>query len=286
MAEMSFLEHLQELRKRLIICLVALFIGTGVGWPLSKPLQDFILRPLNEPSVVEKLNYRVLSWAHEQLPRVIPQGQPPEARRHPAMTMSPLEAFFVQMKISFIIGLILAFPVILYQLWLFLAPALYAHEKKYVYFFLPFGTVSFVLGDLFFLYLVWPLIISFSLSYETANVIFLPNLTQYVKFCLRLLVLFGLIFELPLIMLILNRIGLVGVDFLKRQRRLALLVSVVVAALYADVMSMLALAIPIYGMFELAILCVRLFGRQVGAAPAPASVPAGGPGLEPPQQSD
>ena len=124
--------------------------------------------------------------------------------------MAPLEPFFVQMKISLITGLALAFPVILYQMWLFLAPALYPKERKIIYYFLPVGTVAFVLGDLFFLKLVWPLVISFSLRYESEFLFSMLNLTQFVNFCLRLLVLFGLIFELPLILLILARVGMVG----------------------------------------------------------------------------
>jgi len=244
-------------------------------------VQDFILRPLSEPSPVERLNYQVFSFAHRHLPQVFSEVQPPQTRTHQAMTMSPLEAFFVKMKISFLIGLVLGFPMILYQLWLFLAPALYAHEKKYVYVFLPFGTVAFVLGDLFCLYFVWPLIIAFSLSYETASVIFLPNLTQYVRFCLRLLLLFGVVFELPLILLILNRVGLVSLEALRKQRRLALFFSTVVSALYADVLSMVALAVPIYAMYELAILAVRWFGREIKPegilAPAPVRPAASDP---------
>ncbi|MGD0827354.1 MAG: twin-arginine translocase subunit TatC, partial [Desulfobaccales bacterium] len=126
-------------------------------------------------------------------------------------------------------------------------------------------TVAFILGDLFFLKLVWPLVISFSLRYESEFLFSMLNLTYFVNFCLRLMVLFGLIFELPLVLLILARIGLVEVDFLRRQRRLAILLSAVVAAFHADLLTMTAIAIPIYLMYELSILAVRLFGR---AAPA------------------
>jgi sec-independent protein translocase protein TatC len=121
--------------------------------------------------------------------------------------------------------------------------------------------VAFILGDLFFLHLVWPLVISFSLRYESAYLYSMLNLTSFVNFCLRLLLIFGLIFELPLILLILARVGLVEVDFLRRQRRLAILLSAVIAAFHADVLTMGAIAIPIYLMYELSILTVRLFGR-------------------------
>ena len=126
--------------------------------------------------------------------------------------------------------------------------------------------MAFILGDLFFLNLVWPLVISFSLRYESEFLFSMLNLTQFVNFCLRLLLLFGLIFELPLILLILARVGIVEVDFLRRQRRMAILLSAVVAAFHADVLTMMAIAIPIYLMYELSILTVRLFGGpQAGA---------------------
>ncbi len=276
MTEMSFLEHLQELRKRLIISFIALFIGMAVAWPLTHRVERFIQRPLREPSFTQKVNYQISAWAVRTFPNLSRklglQPKPPEVIPHKLNYMAPLEPFFVQMKISLITGLALAFPVILYQMWLFLAPALYEHERRYVYFFVPFGTVAFILGDLFFIYLVWPLIISFSLAYESEVLYSMLNLSQYVNFCLRLLLLFGVIFELPLIILILSRVGLVTVDFLRSQRRLAVLLSAVIAAFHADLITMAVVAVPMYAMYELSILLVRLVGdRQVPVAAAAAA---------------
>ncbi len=289
MTEMSFIEHLQELRTRLIVCIVALFIAAAVAWPLTPMVQRFIQRPLMEPSVVQKVKYSVASWAQEKFPNLSQslglEPKPPKITPHRLNYMAPLEPFFVQMKISLITGFALAFPVILYQIWLFFAPALYPKEKKYVYFFLPLGTVAFVAGGLFFLYLVWPLIISFSLAYETDILYSMLNLTQYVNFCLRLILLFGLIFELPLVLLVLNWAGVVQLDFLRRQRRLAVLLSAVVAAFHADVVTMTVIAIPIYGMYEISMLFIRLFGRRASLETALASVPAEGPKLDPPVKS-
>jgi len=284
---MSFLEHLEELRKRLIISVIALLICMGIAWPLVPTVQQFITKPLQEPSVTQKWSYAIESWMVKQFPQVSQrlglEPAEPKVTPHKLNYMAPLEPFFVQMKISLITGMALAFPVILYQLWLFLAPALYPKERKIVYYFVPLGTVAFILGDIFFLKLVWPLIISFSLRYESEFLHSMLNLTQFVNFCLRLLLLFGLIFELPLILLILARVGLVEVDTLRRQRRLAILLSAVVAAFHADLLTMTAIAIPLYGMYELSILAVRLFGSRPGPAPdlEPAAVPAE-TGLGPP----
>ena len=289
MTEMAFLDHLQELRTRLIVCIVALFIAAAVAWPISPLVQRFIQRPLMEPSLVQKVKYSVSTWAYRQFPELADrlglEPKPPKVNPHKLNYMAPLEPFFVQMKVSLITGFALAFPVILYQLWLFFAPALYPKERKYVYFFLPFGTIAFILGGLFFLYMVWPLIISFSLAYESEYLYSMLNLTQYVNFCLRLLLLFGLVFELPLVLLILNWARVVKLDTLRRQRRLAILLSAVVAAFHADVVTMTAIAIPIYGMYEISILFIRVFGRRDQPEPALASVPAPGPEIDPPVKS-
>ena len=277
MTEMSFLEHLQELRKRLIVMIVALFIGMAIAWPLTATVQRFIQKPLREPSITQKWQYAVTTWATQKFPLLQSLGvkpNPPQVSPHKLNYMAPLEPFFVQMKISMICGLALAFPVILYQIWLFFAPALYPHEKKYVYLFIPFGTLAFIVGDLFFLNLVWPLIISFSLAYESDILFSMLNLTQFIDFCLRLLLLFGVVFNLPLILLILARAGIVQLDFLRRNRRLAILLSAVVAAFHADIMTMTAVAIPMYCMYELSILAVRFFGGNRVRTEEEAAVPA------------
>jgi len=286
---MSFLEHLEELRKRLIICIVAVVIGMGIAWPLVPAVQKIITRPLHQPSITQKWHYALESFLLEKFPHAaknfgLEKPEPPKVNPHRLNYMAPLEPFFVQMKIALITGLALAFPLILYQMWLFFAPALYPNEKKIVILFVPLGTVAFILGDLFFLHLVWPLIISFSLRYESEFLYSMLNLTSFVNFCLRLLILFGLVFELPLILVILARVGVVEVDFLRRQRRLAILLSAVVAAFHADVLTMMAIAIPIYLMYELSILTVRLFGRTTPAAAEADSLPAE-TGLSPPSGS-
>jgi sec-independent protein translocase protein TatC len=287
---MPFLEHLEELRKRLIICIVAVVIATGIAWPLVPTVQKFITRPLQEPSITQEWHYSLETFLLRKFPEAakgfgLKKPDPPRVTLHRLNYMAPLEPFFVQMKISLITGLALAFPVILYQLWLFFAPALYPKERRVLMFFIPLGTVAFILGDLFFLKLVWPLVISFSLRYESEFLFSMLNLTYFVNFCLRLLVLFGLIFELPLVLLILARIGLVEVDFLRRQRRLAILLSAVVAAFHADLLTMTAIAIPIYLMYELSILAVRLFGRPAPAEEGEAGSLPAQTGVGPPSPS-
>jgi len=287
---MSFLEHLEELRKRLIVSIVAVVVGMAIAWPLVPWVQRIITRPLNEPSITQKWHYSIESFLLQKFPDAakgfgLEKLEPPQVTPHKLNYMAPLEPFFVQMKISLITGLALAFPMILYQMWLFFAPALYPKERKIIIFFIPIGTLAFILGDLFFLKLVWPLVISFSMRYESEVLYSMLNLTSFVNFCLRLLVLFGLIFELPLILLILARAGVVKLESLRRQRKLALLLSAVVAAFHADVLTMAAIAIPIYCMYELSILAVRLFGRPAPAAAAAEDTLPVETGLGPPSAS-
>jgi sec-independent protein translocase protein TatC len=263
---MPFLDHLQELRHRLIISLIALFIGMALAWTFALSALTIIQRPLTQPSLTKKLQYHMEIFLKDKYPQLAEQLhlEPPNLTvpERKLNYMAPLEPFFVQMKLSLIMGLILALPVILYQIWKFIAPGLYTHEKKYVYLFIPVGTVAFILGDAFCLYMVWPLIVAFSLGYESTTLYPLLNLTQYVNFCLRLLLLFGLIFELPLILMILARLGIVKLDFLVRQRRLALLLSLIIAAFHADLITMTMVALALYGMYEISILVIRLVGGR------------------------
>jgi sec-independent protein translocase protein TatC len=280
---MSFLEHLEELRHRLIVCIVAACICMVIAWPLVPTVQRYITKPLQEPSITQQWSYQLETWAVKKYPdlahRLGLHPVLPKVSPHRLNYMAPLEPFFVQMKIAMISGLALAFPIILYQMWLFLAPALYPKERRIFYYFVPIGTVAFILGDIFFLKMVWPLIISFSLRYESPILFSMLNLTQFVNFCLRLLLLFGVIFELPLILLILARVGIVQVEFLRRQRRLAILLSAVIAAFHADLLTMGAIAIPLYGMYELSILTVWMFGgardRQQELEPTSVSTETG-----------
>ncbi|MFP3868350.1 MAG: twin-arginine translocase subunit TatC [Desulfobacteraceae bacterium] len=276
-AQMPLLQHLEELRRRLIISFIALIIGMAVAWPFSLSALRVIQRPLTQPSLIKQVQHSLTTLVKERYPDFAERFNidPPELATSSRKLnyMAPLEPFFVQMKISLILGIVLSLPVILYQVWLFISPGLHPNEKRYVYLFVPIGTLAFILGDLFCLYLVWPVIVAFSLAYESDTLFAMLNLTQYVNFNLRLLLLFGLVFELPLILLVLARIGLVRVEFLVKHRRVAILLSAVVAAFHADVMTMTMVALPLYGMYELSIVVVRLLGGPHSRAAAGQNLP-------------
>jgi sec-independent protein translocase protein TatC len=125
------------------------------------------------------------------------------------------------------------------------------------------ATINFCIGALFFLVIIWPVIINFSLSYEAEGLRSWFNLSAYVNFCLRLILIFGLIFELPIISLLLSRMGLVTAKLLAKHRKYALLASSIVAAFHADLVTMFVVMVPLYLMYEVSIWVAFLFGKKM-----------------------
>ncbi len=273
---MPLMEHLGELRRRLIRCVLVLIVGMGVAWNFSNEMLTFVEKPLTGHTYLQALKVEVYQAVKQRFPSLYDRYKlgdsslnvPQEDRR--LNYSAPLEPFFVQIKISMIAGCVLALPVVLYQLWMFVGPGLTPKEKRMAVPFMTAGTVSFILGALFFLFIIWPVIINFSLSYESEGLRSWFNLTAYINFCLRLIVIFGLVFELPVVAFVLGRIGLVTSGFLARQRKFAVLASAIVAAFHADLVTMFVVWLPLYLMYEISIWVVRLFGKR-RAAEAPAA---------------
>lgn len=262
-----FLEHLGELRKRLIIIIVAVVVGMGFAWNISDEVLQFVTRPISGKTYLTEIKKQIYVEVGKRWPAAYQQfelGKEAEAapKERKLNYSAPLEPFFVQCKISIIAGFILALPVVFYQLWLFIAPGLTRREKRLVFPFVTVSSVSFCIGALFFLIIIWPVIINFSLSYEAEGLNSLFNMSAYINFCLRLILLFGLIFDLPVLLLLLSRFGIVTYSFLARNRRYALLASSIVAAFHADLITMFVIMIPLYGMYEIGIWLVFLFGKK------------------------
>jgi sec-independent protein translocase protein TatC len=175
---------------------------------------------------------------------------------------APLEPFFIQCKISMIAGLILVLPVVFHQVWLFVAPGLTRKEKRLAVPFVTASTISFCVGALFFLIIIWPVIINFSLSYEAQGLQSWFNLSAYINFCMRLILVFGLIFELPVVTLLLARFGIVSYSLLARNRKYALLASAIIAAFHADLITMFVIMVPLYLMYEVSVWVALIFGKK------------------------
>lgn len=277
---LPFIEHLVELRRRLIIIVVAVFIGMGIAWNLTDEILVYMEKPLTGTTYIDGFKHSIYRYMQTNYPAIYKRAELEKElnkprKQHALNYTKPLEPFFIQCKISVIAGFILVLPVVFHQIWAFVAPGLTRKERKLVVPFMLTGTVAFCIGALFFLTTVWPFIINFSLSYETEGLRSWLSLSAYVDFCLRLILMFGLMAELPVITLLLSRFGLVSYQFLAPKRKYALLASSIVAAFHSDLVTMFVIMIPMYLMYEISVWVALIFGKKKTAPPAePDAAPA------------
>jgi sec-independent protein translocase protein TatC len=244
--KMPLTAHLEELRSRLIRSLLAIGVGFGVCYTFADPLFRFLARPLVE----------------------LTQSPDPDTAVHLIGT-GIAEAFFTKLKVAVIGGIFLASPVVLYQAWQFVVPGLYDAEKRYARPFVVFGTLFFVAGAAFCYFLVMPLGYQFFVEqYATIRVSPEIRISEYLTFTSRMLLAFGVTFELPVVTFFLARIGLVTHQMMIRQLRYAIVGIFIVAAVMtpADVASQLLMAGPLLVLYALSIGVAYLFGTRVEAA--------------------
>ena len=231
-----FFSHLKELRDRLLVCIVAVAIAFIFTYYFKERLFDFLMQPFL---------------------RVMPA-------QSSFIFTGITEAFLTYFKISVVGALFVAAPVILYEFWMFVAPGLYEKEKKYVYPFIFFGSLCFLCGALFCYFVVMPNIYRFFVSYAREFVIPMPDLKNYMGLTLKLLIIFGFIFELPLVAFYLAKAGIINAKLLAKKRRYAILAVFIVSAAITppDVVSMILVALPLWGLYELGILIAKVFGKK------------------------
>jgi len=229
--------HLEELRKRLIHILIALAIGFTLCYSFKEWLFLVVTRPLI--AVLPKNSYMIFT----SLP----------------------EAFFTYMKIAFFASLILTSPFILYEIWKFVSPGLYPKEKKYVFPFVFFSTLLFAGGVLFGYFIALPPAFKFFVSFSTDALKPMVSMREYLSLALKFLLAFGICFELPVFVFFLTKIGIVNARMLSRQRRYAILVIFIVAAVLTpspDVVSQILMAFPLMILYEISILVSRFAVRK------------------------
>jgi len=234
--KIPFTAHLEELRKRLIVCFIAVGIGFVLSYGFKEKLFDVLTMPLI--SVMESGD------------KIIFTGLP--------------EAFFTYLKVAFLSGIILAAPVIFYQFWMFVAPGLYKKEKSLLVPIVILSTVFFIGGALFGYLIVFPWGFKFFLGFASETIKPLPSMREYLSFSAKLLLAFGLVFELPLVITFLARLGLVSVGFLKKNRKYALLLFFVAAAIITppDVVTQIMMALPLMVLYEVSIVGAGIFGKK------------------------
>lgn len=239
--KMSFLEHLDELRQRLIKALLAVLLGFLVAIAFINPIFDFVMAPLQA---------------------ILPAGGK-------LIYTEPTEAFMLYMKMAALVGLMIALPVVLWQVWAFIAPGLYAHEKRFAIPFVMMSTVFFIGGALFSHYVVFPAMWRFFASFSTETVEFAPRIEPVFSLYVRMALGLGAVFEMPTLVMFLARVGLVTPMFLIRNTKYAILIIFVVAAVVTpspDVVSQFLLALPMFVLYAFSILVAWVFQKRTPAA--------------------
>jgi len=234
--KLPFTGHLEELRKRLIVC----FVSVGIGFALSYGFKEKLFQILTRPLIA-------VMAADDKL---IFTGLP--------------EAFFTYLKVAFLSGIMLSTPIILYQFWMFVAPGLYQKEKRLLMPIVFLSTLFFLGGSLFGYFVVFPFGFKFFLGFASETIQPLPSMKEYLSFSAKLLLAFGLVFELPLVITFLSKMGLVTVAFLKKNRKYALLLFFAGAAILTppDVVTQIMMALPLMILYEISIIGARIFGKK------------------------
>jgi sec-independent protein translocase protein TatC len=235
--KMSFLDHLDELRRRIIYAVLSLAAGVVIAVVFIDDIFDFIMRPL-------------------------------QAMLPPGGTMiytDPTEAFMLNIKIALIAGLVIASPAVMTQVWLFIAPGLYVHEKKWAIPFILMSTVCFVAGAAFSHYVVFPLTWRFFSSFTTDILTFMPRIQPAFSIYLRLLLAFGIVFQMPTVVLFLARMGVLTARFMIRNIKYAILGIVIISAVVTPDgggVSLVAMSGPLVLLYILSIGLAWLFGKK------------------------
>jgi len=235
---MNFLKHAEELRKRIIYSVIPILVFFIPCYIFSKQLFELLMRPII--------------------------GNLPEGSS--LIFTRPAEGFLTYLKVSLFFSFFLSVPFILYNIWHFVSPALYKNEKRVVIPLVTFGTAFFILGALFCYFLAAPRGLEFLLGeYTTQYVKAFPSIKEALSFLTALMLGFGLVFEFPLVIFILSRLGLVTAGFLARQRKYALLINAVLAAFITpttDAVSMMFMLVPLFIFYELGIVIAKIFGKK------------------------
>jgi sec-independent protein translocase protein TatC len=236
-AEMPFLDHLDELRGRLIKSLIALTIACVIGLVAVAELGvlDLIQRPIRGLVPMEALVYT-----------------------------SPTTPVLITLKLGFIVGLILAFPFLAWQLWAFLSPALYENERKFAVPAIAFGTLLFLGGIALAYFFVLPFGLKVLLGFYQGDLEALITIDAYLRFATMLILAFGLVFEVPVILVFLSMVGIVTAEGLSKYRRHAVVGMAVLSAFLtpADPFTMVAMMIPLMILYEGSIIAVKILGKR------------------------
>ena len=238
--KMSFLEHLDELRKRIIYALIAIVLGFAIACLFLTPLYNFITMPM------------------------IAALQPGQK----LVYTEPTEALMLYLKMAALAGILIASPGVMSQVWLFVAPGLYSNEKKLAVPFVLLSSIFFVGGAAFSHYVVFPLTWKFFQSFSGATLEFMPRIEPAFGLYVKLMLVFGLIFQMPTLVLFLARMGVITARFLIRNMKYAILIMFIVGAVLSpgtDPVGQVLMAGPMFILYLISIAFAWMFGKKKAA---------------------
>jgi len=249
-AKMPLLEHLVELRQRLLYSFIGMIVAFFLCYAVAGDIYNFLVQPLADATEGQTGRRMIFTALHE--------------------------AFFTQIKVAFFGAMCISFPIMAAQIWGFVSPGLYKNEKQVFLPFLIATPVLFTVGAAMVYYLVIPLAWRFFISFETPGgdgnlpMELEPKVDQYLSLVMRLIFAFGVCFELPVLIVLLAKIGVVSAAGLRDKRKYAVLIAFVVAAILTppDVISQVLLAVPVILLYEISILCAVVIEKRRGDPPA------------------
>jgi sec-independent protein translocase protein TatC len=234
--KMTFLEHLEELRQRLVRAFLFLAGGFAVSWGFREQIFHFLTQPMRRAGFTDKFIFT-----------------------------SPAEALLLYMKMAFFVGIFIASPLVLYEIWAFIAPGLYKNEKRWAIPFIGMGSAFFIGGAGFGHYFLFPMTFRFLYTFGGDDMQFLPRIGEYWSFYSWFLLGLGLVFQIPVVIFVLAQLGLVSAGFLLRGWKFAILGSFILSAIITptpDIVTQTALAGPMIGLYGLGVLIAVVFGRK------------------------
>ena len=228
--------HLTELRDRLIRSAIAVGIGFIAAYFFKEKIFEILTAPL----------IKVMGDNNKMIFTGLP------------------EAFFTYLKVALLAGVVVATPVLFYEFWMFISPGLYSKEKKFILPVVMLSLIFFLLGSSFGYFIVFPFGFQFFLGFSNDHIQAMPSMKEYLGFAAKMLLAFGFVFELPLVITFMARMGLVSVDFLKKNRKYAILIFFAGAALITppDVITQIMMAIPLMLLYEISIIGARVFQKD------------------------
>jgi sec-independent protein translocase protein TatC len=233
--KMSFLEHLGELRIRIVWSMVAAGVGLIVSLYFTPRIMKWLARPLTQ-------------------------------LKTELVFTTPTEAFWTYMKVAMILGLFIAMPIILWNVWAFVAPGLHKHERKYAAPFVIVGSLLFIGGGAFALFVIVPFAMSFLVTFgQEQGLKPMITVSSYIDFILKFTLAFGVVFEMPVVITLLSMLGVVTPQFLSKNRKYAILINFIIAAVLTptpDIVNQSLMAGPLIILYEVGIICARVFGKK------------------------